>query len=415
MIKQAICAPGLGAFFYDDQRAIRAGAQMDGFRYLGEPRTPGFHNIRMPAESLGIGLVLDDGYVAWGDMMSVQYAAAGGREAVFSIRRAQSVLDEFLIDRLISEPATSFRQAVAAVLAPLPNGTPVSAAMRYGISQALLRAVAQKSRMPMAAVLAKEYGVELMARPVPIYAQSGDERYLNVEKMVLKRVEILPHGLINAPSKLGTDGVQFLDYVRWVSECARRLGGADYKPRLHFDVYGTIGLLFDGDLEKMADYICRVAEAAEPFEVNLESPADFGSTAAQVDGFAKLRRKLRSKGCGVRIVADEWCDTLADVLAFAQAEAADVVQIKLPDMGSLADSFEAALLCKSSGIGAYVGGSCVETDLSARVSVHLAVAAQAEMQLAKPGMGVDEALTIVGNEQSRLLAELALLGQQARR
>jgi methylaspartate ammonia-lyase len=29
------------------------------------------------------------------------------------------------------------------------------------------------------------------------------------------------------------------------------------------------------------------------------------------------------------------------------------------------------------------------------------------MMLAKPGMGVDEGLTIVGNEQSRLLAILA--------
>ncbi|MNP84581.1 Methylaspartate ammonia-lyase [compost metagenome] len=54
-----------------------------------------------------------------------------------------------------------------------------------------------------------------------------------------------------------------------------------------------------------------------------------------------------------------------------------------------------------------MGGSCAETDLSARVSVHVAVAVQADMQLAKPGMGVDEAITIVSNEQSRLLAELA--------
>ena len=53
-----------------------------------------------------------------------------------------------------------------------------------------------------------------------------------------------------------------------------------------------------------------------------------------------------------------------------------------------------------------MGGSCTETDLSAGVSVHVAVATQSDMMLAKPGMGVDEGLTIVGNEQNRLLAAL---------
>jgi methylaspartate ammonia-lyase len=70
------------------------------------------------------------------------------------------------------------------------------------------------------------------------------------------------------------------------------------------------------------------------------------------------------------------------------------------------------LVCQKNGVGAYVGGSCVETDLSARVSVHVAVATQADMLLAKPGMGVDEALSIVGNEQARLLATLRRSGAE---
>ncbi|TJV20320.1 MAG: methylaspartate ammonia-lyase, partial [Mesorhizobium sp.] len=42
----------------------------------------------------------------------------------------------------------------------------------------------------------------------------------------------------------------------------------------------------------------------------------------------------------------------------------------------------------------------------AQASVHVSVATQADMMLAKPGMGVDEAFSIVGNEQDRLLAIL---------
>lgn len=143
-----------------------------------------------------------------------------------------------------------------------------------------------------------------------------------------------------------------------------------------------------------------------PYDLNIESPADYGSVPAQVEGFAQIRKELRAMECTARIVADEWCDRLKDIRSFAEARAADILQIKMPDKGAVTNSLDAVLLCKEFNVGAYLGGSCTETDLSARVSVHVAVASQAAMQLAKPGMGVDEALTIVGNEQARLLMTL---------
>ncbi|TIW75314.1 MAG: methylaspartate ammonia-lyase, partial [Mesorhizobium sp.] len=51
-IKDVLLAPGNGAFFYDDQAAIRSGATQDGFIYVGTPTTPGFDRIRIPASSL---------------------------------------------------------------------------------------------------------------------------------------------------------------------------------------------------------------------------------------------------------------------------------------------------------------------------------------------------------------------------
>ena len=42
-----------------------------------------------------------------------------------------------------------------------------------------------------------------------------------------------------------------------------------------------------------------------------------------------------------------------------------------------------------------------ETERSAQVSVHLALGAGADQLLAKPGMGVDEGLSIVRNEMGR--------------
>ena len=89
-IADVIFASGRGGFFYDDQAAIRDGRQHDGFGYSGEPLSPGFNAIRVPAEALSIGLRLAGDTVVWGDMRAVQYAAAGRRCAIACCRELTS-------------------------------------------------------------------------------------------------------------------------------------------------------------------------------------------------------------------------------------------------------------------------------------------------------------------------------------
>jgi methylaspartate ammonia-lyase len=125
---------------------------------------------------------------------------------------------------------------------------------------------------------------------------------------------------------------------------------------------------------------------------------------------AELRRRLRERGVPVALVADEWCNTLGDVEEFARAGAADYLQIKMPDLGSLARSVEAVLACQRAGVGAYLGGSCNETDISARLTVHVALATRADYVLVKPGFGIDEGLMLMRNEMLRTLRVLGGAG-----
>jgi methylaspartate ammonia-lyase len=408
-IVDVITAEGLGGFFYDDQAALRSGATQDGFIYRGAAETVGFDSIRVPARSLGIGLVLSDESVVWGDMMSVQYAGAAGRDPVFEPSAAAELVNRVLRPRLLGLNVTSFKSACAATMRAEAAALP--AAVSYGVSQALLRAAGQSAKLSMAEVLCAEFDLPLIARRVPIYGQSGDAREVNVDKMILKRTGVLPHGLINTLSKFGADGATFLDYVQWVAQRVRQLASEEYQPVLHFDVYGWIGLTHDLDVERVAQFIIRASECASPFQLNVEHPADFGSRENQIRGLRAIRDILRARGCTARIVADEWCNTLADTRAFAASGACDLIQIKTPDVGSLIDSVLSAIECRERGIGVFVGGSCTETELSAQVSAHMAVAVQADMVLAKPGMGVDEGMSVVGNEQGRLMALLRRSGK----
>jgi methylaspartate ammonia-lyase len=212
--------------------------------------------------------------------------------------------------------------------------------------------------------------------------------------------------LINSRDKFGPSGETFRNFVKWVAKRTAEIGEAGYHPVLHFDVYGWIGLEIGMEAQKIADFISSVADDVPGFRLHIECPADFGSTEAQLNEYAKIVALLDARGTNARVVVDERCNTLDDIRLFAEAKAAHLAQIKMPDVGSIADTARAVLVCKQNGVGAYVGGSCAETDLSARAAVHIAVATQADMMLAKPGMGVDEGISIVGNEQSRLLSVL---------
>jgi len=405
-ISKVLSAPGFGGFFNDDQAAIINGAVRDGEFYKGQTETIGFSSIRVPAESLSVGLVLEDGYVAWGDMMSVQYAAASGRDPLFRSEAAMAFLQENMVESLLGQDVCSFKDNTSRLAAFRFNGKPLHVGMLYGLSQALLDAAAHVGRCTMAEQICTEYGLSLVQKPVPIYSQSGDLRKSNVDKMIMKRVDVLPHGLINNLEKFGRQGETFLEYVEWIVNRISKIASSDYSPVLYFDVYGMPGLAFDNDLEQVAEFLGKAARAAASFKLRIESPVGMDTAKAQIEGFATIRRQLKKIGANVEIAVDEWCNTLADIDGFIKAEATDLIQIKMPDLGGIEKSIEAVRRCHSAGVGAYLGGSCTETDISARASIHVGVATQVNMFLAKPGMGVDEAVMIVCNEQARLLAQL---------
>jgi methylaspartate ammonia-lyase len=406
-IKRVICAPGRTGFFFDDQRAIKKGAKMDGASYEGEPVTPGFSAVRQAGEAVSVMLVLEDGQIAYGDCAAVQYSGAGGRDPLFLVKDFIPVIDKHISPLLIGKEANNFRGLAAALEEVRVNGKRLHTAIRYGVSQAILDAVAKANKKLMCQIVAAEYGLTVQAKPVPIFTQSGDSRYDNVDKMIIKGAAILPHGLINnVKTKLGEKGEILLEYVSWLRNRIEKLRlETSYAPVLHLDVYGTIGQVFGNDnYDAMADYLAKLSEAARPFKLRIEGPMDVEDREKQMRALMELTQLVDLKGIPVEIVADEWCNTLEDIKYFADNKAGHMVQIKTPDLGGVGDIVEAVLYCKKKGIGAYQGGTCNETDRSAQICVHLAMATRPDQILAKPGMGVDEGYMIVYNEMQRIIA-----------
>ena len=407
-IVDVICSKGRTGFYFDDQRAIKGGAGHDGVFYTGAPVTEGFTSVRQAGESISVMLVLEDGQIAWGDCAAVQYSGAGGRDPLFLAKDFIPLIDQHIKPALVGKEADDFRGLAAMMEAITIDGKRLHTAIRYGVSQALLDAVAKATGRLMCEVVADEYGCTVAEEPIAIFTQSGDDRYLNADKMIIKGAQVLPHALINnVKDKLGENGEKLADYVAWLRDRILQNRTDDsYLPVLHIDCYGTIGAVYgNNNYKAMADYIEKLGEIAKPFNLRIEGPMDCDcDRETQIEALAGLTAELDARGCDVELVADEWCNTLEDIKLFADAKAGHMVQIKTPDLGGVNNTIEAVLYCKEKGIGAYQGGTCNETDRSAQVCVQCAMATQPVQILAKPGMGVDEGYMIVYNEMQRILA-----------
>ena len=406
-IKNVILSKSYTGFYFDDQKAIKLGAGHDGFMYLGDPATEGFSKVRQTGEAISIQLVLEDGSVGYGDCAAVQYSGAGGRDPLFLASDFIPFLEENIVPLLIGEDVSTFRNLAEKYDRMEVNGKRLHTAIRYGLTQALLNACATANHLTMAEVIRKEYGItETEYKPVAIFAQSGDDRYINADKMIIKEADVLPHALINhVETKLGKDGSILKEYVAWLRDRILKWRASEnYNPVFHIDVYGTIGLAFNNDVDKMTTYLMELEETAKPFAIRIEGPVDTGDREGTMVALRDITAELEKRGSKLEIVADEWCNTLEDIKYFADNKAGHMLQIKTPDLGGVNNVAEAILYCNEKNIGSYCGGTCNETNISAQTTTNIAIACMADQCLAKPGMGVDEGYMIVRNEMNRVLA-----------
>jgi methylaspartate ammonia-lyase len=452
-IRQVLAVPAAGAGYYEDLAAVRAAHIPLPERFHAAPVTPGFQAVREVAEAVSVGLVLDSGQVAWGDCVAVAYSGKAGRAPVFRAEQGLETIRRAVAPALEGREVASFRELSqeidglvepVEVIRPRPpepeperrggvsrralitapvrflqtgqeaDSGPTERAMvqrrlhpavRYGLSQALLQAVALARGSSMAEVICEEWSLAPPESAVPIHAQSGGDRCANAEKMILRRVASLPHALVDdIPVQLGQDGSEMTRYIRWLAERIGRLGSADYRPTIHLDLHGALGEVCGEDLGLMLGQLYAWELAAQPYPLRIESPMNLDSRAAQIRAMQTLRDYVRFRGMEVKLVADEWANGLDDIRTFVKAGAADMIQVKMPDLGSIHNSVDAVLACKAGEVGVLLGGSYAETDLSARASVHVALATQPDIFMAKPGLGVDEAISLVENEMARTLA-----------
>ena len=403
-IKDVVFAAGLSGYFTKDLQAVKAGARPNGTFLEGKPLTPGYTHIVQAGGIISVMLILEDGCVAVGECADVIFSGLAGRDPLFIPREHLPVLESVVRPWLVGRDVDAFRSHAEEIDDFQVAGKRLHSALRYGLTQALLNATATARRETGAEVIAREYGTRMQAQPVGILASCHRGDGLQLDRVIMKRAAVLPHASFTLARDLGPGGQVLLDYASAISRRIQEVGEAGYQPRIHLDLYGTLGDLFGSDLDALADYLARLEQAARPYDLLIESPIIATSRDEQIETFRTLKEKLLLRGARVGLIADEWCNTLEDTRAFAEAKACDFVQIKTPDLGGINNSIEAVLFCKANGMGCCLGGTANETDLSARVTAQIGLATGPDFLLSKPGIGADEGLMILTNEMLRTLA-----------
>src|SRR3954469_1320 len=405
-ISDVVYSIGTSGYLHRDLMAIKAGAVADGFIFHGKPVLPGYRSIVEPGTTISVMLVLEDGQVAFGDCADVILAGAAGRDRVFNAHEHIDLLQREIRRRLVGRDIGAFRPNADELDGLRLDSKPLHMALRYGITQALLHATALAQRETMAEVIAREYGTTPSTKPIPILASGHRDDPLQLDRTILKRPELLPHASFTRVEHIGSSGEKLFAFAETVATRLRQIGGDDYRPQIHLDVYGTLGELFANDVDQVATYLGRIADMVRPYGFLIESPIIAPTQREQIELFRTLGEALKRKGIEIGVIADEWCNTLEDIKLFADERASDYVQIKTPDLGGINNTIEAIIYCKKHGMGAALGGTANKTDHSARICTHIGIACQPDFMLSKPGLGVDEALMIQRNEMARTLALL---------
>lgn len=397
-------------------------------------------------ERLSVGVVVSGERIAWGTCLSAGPPPLADRPALWPPFRAEAAvetLNSILAPRLLGQPLGAFRQLVAgldevteAVTVPkrLPDSLketegpeekeslfsrralitgrleqegelkppveyetverPIHPALRYGISQALLAAVAMERGTMMADVIAAEYDLPRPGASVPVQAVIKAGQSLQL----LHRVDSLAYesGRVDPPGELGSIAEKLQRFVRQLKERIVVVAAAGNLPALHLVLGGGLGRLYGNAAGKILGALYGLQQAADPCPLYVEDPLLLDSRQAQIEAMTQLAEYVRFRQMPVRLVAGSWINTLDDVAAFAAATPpVSALRLEMPHLGTIHKTIEAALICREAGIGFLLAGAPVE------VAVQVAMAIQPDWLVAPADLAGDAGIAAVRNELAR--------------
>jgi len=271
-------------------------------------------------------------------------------------------------------------------------------AIRQGLSQALLAAIALERREPLTAWLARAYGYPDPSAAVPLQMPIlRGTMFQLAEAVVALRYTVSG---ANFERELGSQVERLQRFVRQLSQGITGATSKTLRPILHLDMHGGLQALFNDNLGLMLGVIYGLEEAAHPCLLRVQDPI----LSADIQHTARLTRNLKDlldkRGISVQLVAGAGLHSPADVAIYADSKAVDAVSLHASRLGSFAALAETIAICRQAELAVYLDGS------PAAAIAQLALAFQVDEVIASAQPPVQASVAALQNEMSRTLAEL---------
>ncbi len=377
---------------------------------------------------LTVGVQLSDGQRFWADCVDVPAASRSGDTAVFDPHQAANhvqnlvqplwqdqrinafrplaqmllpLMEPFSYTRTVPpkpQPATGTvtrRSLITGLLAeekaPEPRleevtiERPLHPALQYGLTAALLRAVAAVNRESVVALVAREYGLALGETAVPLQITLDDQTMQMARTILTTHVASLGYttGKNNHKATLGANGERLQRHIRQVATWLPTVD-ASFQPLLHLDLRDGFRDLFDNDEGKVLGALVGLEQAAKPYILHVQNPVWHDSCEAQLKSLEKLRGYLAFRRLKLKLVADAWVDSLADVEDFTNPELCHVVHVELPRLGNLEVGITAVSHLKSQNQSILLSGE------DSPLTTHIALATTPTILSGSPQLHYNE-------------------------
>ena len=221
---------------------------------------------------------------------------------------------------------------------------PLHPALQYGLTAALLQAVAGVNRVTVAEQVVREYELSWPETAVPLQVPLNDQNVQAVQAILTSHVTSFGYTTSknNHKATLGEDGARLQQHVRQVAAWLASLA-ADYRPSLLLDVQGGYGDLFENNNGKILGALYGLEHAAKPYQLQIQNPIWLTSCPAQLEQLRQLSSFVKMRRLSLQLVADAWVDSLAAAKQFADPQVCQMVHVALPRLGNLEEGITAVL------------------------------------------------------------------------
>ena len=277
---------------------------------------------------------------------------------------------------------------------------PLHPAVRYGLTQALLAAVALAQSVTPAELLAQEYGLPRPAAPVPLLSTVG-----TVEATAVACAHRVAGLSIRWPGEnpeeeLGRNNGRLQGYLRRLTEYLARTGGDGYRPAIHLDVGGGLGDLYDHNAGKLLGALYGLERVADPYTLIIADPVRMDGRDEQIERMAELKNFVALRDLSPRLAAGAAVDSPAGARAFLEAEAADLLHLDMVRLGGAHHAVEIALAARGRGAGVLLE-SHGDPD-----AAHIALALRPDFLSTSPDYEDGRGIAAFHNEMARTLASI---------